>query len=180
MLCKKGAVECEHCHNRSLSILNTPKGKLCMSCSLTLEAIPAGVHQSGRVGMPDGKVFNTRDFQIVFEEYIDDILSRPIPETVVSYIFNLAEPWCIEVVGCGSYDTNDPDWGCDEVFRGDVMPLELPDTTFGPSWEDVLSAGIRMVEDYLARDSPGSRILKSSVAVAVGFVDGDTHLIRPK
>jgi len=116
----------------------------------------------------------------VFDEYIEDILTKPIPETVVSFIFNLAEPWCIEVVGCGSYDANDSDWGCDEVFRGGVMPLDLPDSVFGPTWEDVLAGCTLMVAAYLDRDSPGSRILKNSSAVAVGFVDGDTHLIWPR
>jgi hypothetical protein len=121
-----------------------------------------------------------RKFPNKLETWIEKSLASPIPDEVVAYTFNLAEPWCIEVVGCDRYDPADPDWACDEVFRPKRGSLNLPSNVFGDDWETVLKRSISMVSDFLQRDTPASRILKGSKAVAIGFVDGDSHLIWPQ
>lgn len=120
------------------------------------------------------------DFQPTFDVWLEKVLSSPIPESVVAYSFNLAEPWCIEVVGCDRYDADDPDWACDEVFRANVDALALSEQVFGDDWGTVLQRSIDMVSQFLDGDTHGSRILKTSSAVVIGFVDGDSHLLWPR
>jgi hypothetical protein len=123
---------------------------------------------------------NAGDFRSTFEAWLDESLSSPIPPEVVSYLFNLSEPWSIDLVGCGSYDADDPDWGCDEVFSPAPHVLDLPESVVGGDWETVLENCKRMIADYLGRESAGSAVLKAATAVAVGFVDGDAELVWPR
>jgi hypothetical protein len=117
------------------------------------------------------------EFQGKFATWLEASLAEPVPDGVVAYTFNLAEPWCIEIVGCDRYDANDPDWACDELFRSRQGELYLPSEIFGDDWEIVLERSIAMVGQYLEGDHPASSVLKASQAVAIGFVDGESHLL---
>ena len=123
---------------------------------------------------------NTSTLQSVFDAWLDDALSHPISPSVVAFSFNLAEPWCIEIVGLDRYSEDDSDWACEEVFRPDVESLDLPESDVGETWEVVLEAAKRLVAAYLDRPSAGSAILRRAQAVAVGFVDGDLHNVWPR
>ena len=120
------------------------------------------------------------NFQSTFEAWLDESLAGEIPEEVVAFMFNLAEPWCVDVVGCGSYDEEDADWGCDEVFRPETGALDLPEEVVGEDWESVLESCKGMIAGYLKRESAGSALLKRATAVAVGFVDGDVEVVWRK
>jgi len=122
----------------------------------------------------------TSTFQSVFDTWLDSALSQPIPSSVVAFSFNLAEPWCIEVVGSDRFSDDDPDWACEESFRPDVEQLSLPESKVGETWELVLEAAKRLVSAYLDRPSAGSAVLRRAEAVAVGFVDGDIHRVWPR
>lgn len=119
----------------------------------------------------------TPAFQSKFNAWLDESLAGADDEDVVAFNFNLAEPWSIEVVGCGSYDEDDEDWSTDEVFRPDTDPLELPEA--GDDWESVLEFAKSLILAYLSRPGSGSAALKGSTAVVVGFVDGDLHKLWP-
>lgn len=119
-------------------------------------------------------------FQSEFDTWLDSALSQPIPSSVVAFSFNLAEPWCIEVVGSNRYSDEDPDWACEESFRPGVKQLSLPESEVGETWEAVLEKAKRLVSTYLDRPSAGSSILRRAEAVAVGFVDGDIHRVWPR
>lgn len=74
--------------------------------------------------------------------WLDGVFDRSIPEGVVSVCFNLYEDgdgsWSLEVVGCSSFDSEDPDWACDEVT--DFETRDEPFTwTEKAIWEKVLS-----------------------------------------
>lgn len=115
-----------------------------------------------------------------FDVWLDDALSQTIPTSVVAFSFNLAEPWCIEIVGSDRYSENDADWACEETFRPDVEQLAFPASVVGKSWKAVLDSAKRMVAAYLDRPSAGSAILRRAEAVVVGFVDGDLERVWPK
>lgn len=118
-------------------------------------------------------------FQSEFDTWLDRALSQPIPSSVVAFSFNLAEPWCIEVVGSDRYSDADPDWVCEESFRPDLEQLSLPESEVGETWELVLEAAKRLVVAYLDRPSSGSAVLRRAQAIVVGFVDGDIHRVWP-
>lgn len=115
-----------------------------------------------------------------FDAWLDDALSHPIAPSVVAFSFNLAEPWCIEIVGSDRYSDDDSDWACEESFRPDVEQLALSEFEVGETWEVVLEAAKRLVTAYLDRPSAGSAILRRAHAVTVGFVDGDLHGVWPR
>src|SRR3954454_14328860 len=115
-------------------------------------------------------IMSTTSFQSDFDTWLDSALSQPIASSVAAFSFNLAEPWCIEVVGSDRYSDDDSDWACEESFRPDVEQLALPESEVGETWEAVLEAAKRLVSAYLDRPSTGSAMLRRAEAVAVGFV----------
>jgi hypothetical protein len=120
-------------------------------------------------------------FQHVFNAWLDRVLAEPVPEIVIAFSFNLAEPWCIELVGFDWFSDDDPDWGCPpEAFRPAVGDLDLPEEEVGEDWQSVLEAAKSMVSAYLDRPSPGRDRLRKAVAVAIGFVDGELHKFWPR
>jgi shikimate kinase len=123
---------------------------------------------------------STSTFQAKFDQWLDGAMSEPIPSSVVAFSFNLAEPWCIEVIGSDRYSDDDPDWACEESFRPNVDHLGLPESEVGETWEAVLEAAKRFVAAYLDRSSAGSTILRRAEAVAVGFVDGESDRVWPR
>jgi hypothetical protein len=119
-------------------------------------------------------------FQPGFDAWLDRALAQPIPPSVVAFCFNLAEPWCIAVVGSDKYSADDPDWACEETFRPSTKSLSLPESEVGETWETVLEYAKGIVAAYLQRPSDGSAVLRRAEAVAIGFVDGDLHKVFPK
>lgn len=119
-------------------------------------------------------------FQNKFNAWLDDALCQKIPTSVVAFSFNLAEPWCIEIIGSDRYSEDDPEWACEESFRPDREQLALPASVVGKSWKVVMKSAKQMIAAYLDRPSAGSAILRRAEAVVVGFVDGDLERVWPR
>ncbi len=114
--------------------------------------------------------------------WLDEVFERNIPEDVVSICFNLYEDgddnWSLEVVGCSSFDSEDPDWACDEI-----TDLGTRDEPFAWAeeaiWEKVLSDVTKLLYQYL-QERKASSYLNSLDGVAVGFADGDLNILVEK
>jgi hypothetical protein len=117
--------------------------------------------------------------QASFSDWADAIMAGAPTNGIVAYTFNLAEPWSIELVGCGSFDVDDPDWACDEVYRPETDRFPLPEDLCGTAWEQVLASAREMVVSYLGGSSPGASRLRTSTAVGIGFVDGEMDIVWP-
>ena len=112
-----------------------------------------------------------------FEKWLNDTLSQSIPAEVKAFCFNIYDDgdntWSVELVGCSSFDENDADWACDEVFDNRDEPF---------AWEeeadaDHIFAGVKvMILQYL-QDGAEADVLKNSQGVAMGFVDDDLELL---
>ncbi len=114
--------------------------------------------------------------------WLDSVFDRSIPEGVVSVCFNLYEDgddsWSLEVVGCSSFDSEDPDWACDEVT--DFETRDEPFTwTEEAIWEKVLSDITKILYQYI-QEGKSSGYLNSLDGVAVGFADGDLNILVEK
>ena len=114
--------------------------------------------------------------------WLDGVFDRSIPEGVVSVCFNLYEDgdgsWSLEVVGCSSFDSEDPDWACDEVT--DFETRDEPFTwTEEAIWEKVLSDITKILYQYI-QEGKASVYLNSLDGVAVGFADGDLNILVEK
>ena len=111
--------------------------------------------------------------------WLDDVFSREIPDGIVSVCFNLYEDgenfWSLEVVGCSSFNSEDPDWACDEVtdFETREEPFEWTENAI---WEQVLSDVTQLLYQYV-QEGKASAYLNSLKGVAVGFADGDLNIL---
>ncbi len=60
--------------------------------------------------------------------WLDQVLKKGLPGQAVGILFNLYEDgkdwWFLELAGTGSFDPENPDWGCDEVFATRENPYQ--------------------------------------------------------
>ena len=112
-----------------------------------------------------------------FEAWLDDALSVELPEDIAAFNFNLYEDgdylWSIELIGASRFDTEDPDWACDEVFTNREDPLSWTAET---DWENVLETMTDYVVKYL-QEGKYADMLREYQAVGIGFVDGDITIV---
>ena len=116
-----------------------------------------------------------------FATWIDKHLSENLPDDIVAINFNLYEgsgnTYDVEIIGSDSFDEEDEDWACGEVFstRDDLFFVQR--TNDIAEWEEGLSFISALVEEYL-REGKYAGKLKSYTAVGIGFVDGDIDILH--
>ncbi len=112
-----------------------------------------------------------------FERWIGNILSQELPTDILAIIFNLYEEennvWSLELVGTASFDTDDDDWACDEMFNTRETPLRWEQKAI---WEEILVNISSIITKYLEKGQYAEK-LKIYQGVGIGFVDGDINLI---
>lgn len=111
-----------------------------------------------------------------FAKWLDGFMDYGFEE-VVALNFNLYEDgdakWSVELVGTASFDEDDDDWACDEVFSNRETPLVWEENA---DWETILSKVQEFIRRYLEHGEY-SDLMKENQAVAVGFVDGDLEIV---
>lgn len=111
------------------------------------------------------------------EKWIDSIFEKPLPDEIIAIAFNLYEDgdnqWSVEMIGSGSFDAEDPDWACDEVFdtRDNIQSWEQD-----AQWEEILREAADIITKYI-KSGKYSEKLKSYKGIGVGFVDGDITIV---
>lgn len=117
-----------------------------------------------------------------FAQWLDAGLARGIPEQVRAFSLNLYEgverTWDIEFSGATVFDPNDPVWACNPIFSYPEM-FFMSYEFVGDQWEHGLAAAIELLATYL-RGGRYRNILRDSLGVAVGFVDGDLTILWPE
>lgn len=112
-----------------------------------------------------------------FENWLDAAMNRSIPAEVVAFCFNLYEDagkkWTLELIGASSFDENDSDWACDEVFTTRDYPLTWHEDS---EWKLVLGKSEQIIKEYLEKGIYRKE-LKGRQGLAIGFVDGDLVLL---
>lgn len=112
-----------------------------------------------------------------FSEWLDTAMPNNIPAEVVAFCFNLYEDsgktWTLELVGASTFDADNSDWACDEVFTTRDNPLTWHEDNH---WKQVLSESEQIIKDYIEKGKYGKE-LKGRQGLAVGFVDGDLTLL---
>ena len=115
-----------------------------------------------------------------FEKWLNDTLSQSIPAEVKAFCFNIYDDgdntWSVEVVGCSSFDENDADWACDEVFDNRDEPF---------AWEEKapasqILAGVKVMILQFMESGEKADVLKAYSGIGVGFVDDDLELLYVK
>ena len=115
-----------------------------------------------------------------FFEWLDLILKNELNSEIKAINFNLYEDtdnkWSVELVGTFSFDKDNDDWACDEVFDTRDNTLSwVQDTT----WEDVLQEAIGKIQKYIEVGKYAEQ-MRTYSGVGVGFVDGDITIVYQK
>ena len=115
------------------------------------------------------KLNKTKDFF----EWLDLILKNELNSEIKAINFNLYEDtdnkWSVELVGTFSFDKDNDDWACDEVFTTRDQPFVIECES---DWKLVETFFIGLVNEYLS-----SGKLKEYQAIGIGFVDGDLQIL---
>lgn len=121
-------------------------------------------------------------FEDDFNAWLRRSTNLPIPASVRAFSFHLYElrseirPFGIVLIGASDFDIEDCDWACDEVWAATPRMLEIPLAFSSHSWKACLAAVRRLVAEAVD-DNIAGEVLKSREGVAVGFVDGDLHMV---
>lgn len=115
-----------------------------------------------------------------FFVWMNSILKNELSGEVKAINFNLYEDadnkWSIELVGTSSFDKDNEDWACDEVFATRDNPFVIERKS---DWKAMERVFIDLVNSYLSSGKYASK-LKEYMAVGIGFVDGDLHILYEK
>lgn len=113
---------------------------------------------------------------LAFNNWLDAELKN-IKKIAVAFNFNIYENednFSVELIAADSFDEEDEDWACDELYssREDGQEYEFS----AKDDEEAFSIIETCVTNYLEQ-SANAKTLKDTKAVAVGFVDGDLKIV---
>lgn len=112
-----------------------------------------------------------------FFEWLDLILKNELNSEIKAINFNLYEDtdnkWSIELVGTFSFDKDNVDWACDEVFATRDNPFVIECES---DWKSMEEFFVGLVNEYLSFGKYAGKI-KEYQAIGIGFVDGDLHIL---
>lgn len=115
--------------------------------------------------------------EIEFFNWLDDVLNRELPPDVKAICFNLYEDndnkWAIELVGTSTFDGNNSDWACNEVYTTRENPYVLVKKSDWKTMEDIFTS---FLKNYL-EVGKYSNTLKNYSGIGIGFVDGDLNIV---
>ncbi|MBN2535124.1 MAG: hypothetical protein JXB88_19740 [Spirochaetales bacterium] len=114
-----------------------------------------------------------------FSKWLDMILKKNKFDAVVAFNFNLYEgkgSFHIQLIGSDSFDRNDEDWACKEVYSSGENVFIVSRKNAGQEWQKGLSFCTGLVRNYLSYGE-FSKKLKDKTAVGIGFVDGNIDII---
>ena len=122
-------------------------------------------------------IFGAKGLQYAdFEKWVDTSLSIGLPNEIQAFCFNLYEDgggnWSAEIIGAASFDKEDSDWACDEVFDNRKKPIRWKSRD---TWEKQLLSFQSVLETYLKKGKYAA-LLKRKKGLGFGFVDGDLKL----
>ena len=116
-------------------------------------------------------------------EWIDEALSDSLPQGTAAFHFNLyegTESVHVQLTGTDSFEPGEvPErdyWPGSETFTTGERIFEIPFVVAGADWEEWLATCISLLRSYIATGRR-SDVLRSSLGVGVGFVDGDMHIL---
>ncbi len=112
-----------------------------------------------------------------FVTWLNKQLKNGLGEGVIAVNFNLYENaendtlFDVQVVGCPSFDSQDEDWACHEIFSSgeDLFTFK------SDSWESAEEDFDKLLLAYLKSEAS---LLSDYAHIAFGFVDGDLHIVR--
>lgn len=102
-------------------------------------------------------------------------------QCIEGFSFNLIEScgdFSIELVGTASFDEDDQDWACDEIFEPNRRAISIPEKYSGLQWEICLDNMQTLLIDYMKSNEKGALVLQRAEGIGIGFVDGDLIVVK--
>lgn len=129
---------------------------------------------------------STSDIRNSLFAWVDAALSGKLPEGTAAFHFYLYEDRDsvhVQLIGTDSFTPGDvPEvdyWPGNETFTTGEQVFEIPFEVAGSDWKEWLATSMDMLRSYIATGQM-SHVLRSSLGVGIGFVDGDMHVLwRP-
>lgn len=123
--------------------------------------------------------YNNTNLQIDLPQWLDEILSRNMPQDVKGVCFNLYDDgnhkWSLEIIGTECFDKDNPDWACEEITDLGTRKKPFMWEEYN-TWEEVLKKTAFVIDLYL-KENESAKILKGKDGIGVGFVNGDIKVI---
>lgn len=114
-----------------------------------------------------------------FYNWLENALKK-LPSDVEAISFNLYEDngdkWSVELVGTSTFDENNSDWACNEVYTTRENPYVL---TKKSDWKAIENLFTTFLLNYLEQGKY-AHILKEYRGIGIGFVDGDLSILYKK
>lgn len=114
-----------------------------------------------------------------FYNWLENALKK-LPSDIEAIHFNLYEDnddkWSVELVGTSTFDENNSDWACNEVYTTREKPYILAKKG---NWKTIENLFTSFLLNYLERGKY-AHILKECRGIGIGFVDGDLSIIYKK
>jgi hypothetical protein len=114
-----------------------------------------------------------------FYNWLEDTLKK-LPGNVEAIHFNLYEDsdnkWSVELVGTSTFDENNSDWACSEIYTTRETPYVLRKKS---DWKAIENLFTTFLLNYLERGKY-AHILKECRGIGIGFVDGDLSILYKK
>ena len=137
-------------------------------------------NENFKVGL-NGKTVNNEKIreESSFYNWLEDALKK-LPGNVEAVNFNLYDDgdnkWSVELVGSSTFDENNSDWACNEVYTTRENPYVL---TKKSDWKAIENLFTTFLLNYLERGKY-AHILKECRGIGIGFVDGDLSILYKK
>jgi hypothetical protein len=116
-----------------------------------------------------------------FFSWIDSVLSGPIPKSTSAFHFNLYEgidSIHVQLIGTESFEhVSDYSPGGETFSTGENI-FEVPLQYAGPQWPQWLEYMKQLALAYI-ESGARSPVLRNSLGVGIGFVDGDMYVLWP-
>lgn len=114
-----------------------------------------------------------------FYNWLENALKK-LPSDVEAINFNLYEDngdkWSVELVGTSTFDENNSDWACSEIYTTRETPYVLRKKS---DWKAIENLFTTFLLNYLERGKY-AHILKECRGIGIGFVDGDLSILYKK
>jgi hypothetical protein len=115
------------------------------------------------------------------EQWLTNICKTETPDkSIVAYWFGMFESdtYTLYLVGSNEYTPDDDDWAC----NADFVPREKYRALAGKgysrlAWEDLLEKVKGELTDFMKTETFKTSFFADATAIAVGFDDGDLHLL---
>jgi len=102
---------------------------------------------------------------------------RPPPE-IVAFNVNLYDsPFRADLVGACRFDSDDPDWACDESWEPRERFFDFPEELTAVPWQERLALSRVLLERIIHGEGSAAAAFRRAEAVAIGFVDGDLEIV---